>query len=590
MIEKSSSTHSSVRNILHETKLDINEVSDEFQEAEDSSDNPLTPKEIVKTILKLTGSLTLTDTFAFRNICLPFLATRVDNSHENTAAIALILPMISTTVMGLSVLFSLNLTGSKLVGELKKLPNNSPEWDAKRLEIVELFRSGLLISSVMMPLCTLPLVMSGGLLHNVFQQDKQISYLAQDFLRPYSALIPAAFAWMCSLQMSSSFHYTKLTHIGPSAFCVGLFFAIVLGSGDFGMPKWGMMGILSGYGLEAYLTALAYMRTILYSPDFCNIGFRNVLSTTHDMIAKAKEQFVDGSAIAITVTGELLLVFFLSLLSGLLGIKSQEAFALVVQYIVADDILIVNAAVASAMVLGNALGSQKHDRVYNATRYGLWTSLSICSLIPLVCMMYPQVLMTIFNNSDTEVNALLKQLTPYISSGLILNALSYVCIINSRVFGDRWASTYERTGSLLTGVILASCLLKFSNLGIQSIGVGYLISMILSASFLYRRCNNLQTQYQQSHATNDFASHHVDNDTINPILLETGATSSDSPLTQSDEEASTINTSNRKIHPIANSNPLSQVLTNLGISRSWHSIQNDDDIELVDRQTFGARS
>lgn len=449
----------------------------------------------VKTILVLTLSLTATDTFAFRNICFPFLATKVDNSPQNTAAIALIIPVVTTMVMGFSVLFSLNLTGSKLVSELNELEKLSDDWNAKRLEIVDLYRSGLVISSMIAPICMLIMIESGPLLHNVFQQNEEVSYLAQDFLRPYSAVVPPVFLWMCALQITSSFQYTKTTPIGPISFGLGLFFAIGLGLGEMNMPKWGTMGIFAGYAFEAYLTAAAYTYTILCSSDFKDIQLRKIFSHVNNMWAKVKTQMIDGSAIAITVSSELILIFYLSLLSGYIGTQAQEALALAIQYIVANDILIVNAAVASAMFLGGAVGSKKHQNVFIATRYGLAASVVICSPIPVLCAAYPEGLMAIFNNQDKEVALLIKQLAPYVSTGLILNAISYVCIIQSRVLGDRWNSTYERVGSLALGMIISGCLLEFTNLKIQSIGIGYFISMLLSATSLWLRCSKMQSKY-----------------------------------------------------------------------------------------------
>lgn len=449
----------------------------------------------VQTILGLTLSLTVTDTFAFRNICFPFLSTKVDNSPQNTAAIALIIPVVTTMVMGFSVLFSLNLTGSKLVSELNELEKHSDTWNEKRLEIVDLYRSGLIISSMIVPICMLVMIESGPLLHNVFQQNEEISYLAQDFLRPYSAVVPPVFLWMCALQITSSFQYTKTTLIGPISFGLGLFFAIGLGLGTMNMPKWGNMGIFAGYAFEAYLTAAAYTYIILYSSDFKDIQLRKIFSHVNNMWAKVKNQMLDGSAIAITVSSELILIFYLSLLSGYIGTQAQEALALAIQYIVANDILIVNAAVASAMFLGGAVGSKQHQNVFVATRYGLAASVAICSPIPVLCAAYPQGLMAIFNNQDQKVALLLKQLVPYVSTGLILNAISYVCIIQSRVLGDRWNSTYERVGSLALGMVVSGCLLKFTNLQIQSIGIGYFVSMLLSTISLWLRCNKMQNKY-----------------------------------------------------------------------------------------------
>jgi Na+-driven multidrug efflux pump len=452
---------------------------------------------LAKTIFELTFSLTLTDTFAFRNICFPFLSTQVDNSPQNTAAIALIIPVVSTMIMGVSVLFSLNLTGSKLVAELEKLEKNTDAWNAKRLEIVDLYRCGLIISTIIAPICMLVMIESGPLLHQVLQQDKEVSYLAQDFLRPYSAVVPPVFLWMCALQMTSSFKYTKSTPIGPISFGLGLFLAIGLGLGLMGMPKWGTMGIFTGYGFEAYLTAAAYTYIIFFAQDFKDIQFKALFSNVHNIWPKVQNQMLDGSAIAITVISELLLVFYLSILSGFIGTQAQEALALAIQYIVANDVLIVNAAVSSAMVLGSAIGSKNHQDVFSATRYGVITSALICSPIPILCAAYPQGLMTIFNNQDKEVALLLKQLAPYISTGLILNAISYVCIIQARVLGDRWNSTYERVGSLVLGMILSGALLKFTDLKIQSIGLGYFVSMLLSTTSLWLRCTTMQEKYCQ---------------------------------------------------------------------------------------------
>lgn len=81
------------------------------------------------------------------------------------------------------------------------------------------------------------MIESEPILHKVFQQDEQVAYFAQDYLRYNALTLPAVYLWMVAAQMISSFASNKTSLIGPITFAIGLFLAIGLGLGKMGMPK-----------------------------------------------------------------------------------------------------------------------------------------------------------------------------------------------------------------------------------------------------------------------------------------------------------------------------------------------------------------
>lgn len=273
-------------------------------------------------------SMLLVDTYAFRNIAYPYFSGQLDNSTTHQAADAMIPNVINITILFLSLLFSTNMTGSQLVGELSKLHKHSISWEAKRLEIVDLFRNCLIISALVAPLCMLSQYYSEDLLTDVMAQDDRVAKDASQFLRPNTVIVLPVFLWMCASQILNSFQYTYLIPAGPINFGIAIFLAEGLSVGKFGMPKMGENGIVVAYVTEASLTALVYYLPLFFSPVFRDLKFWQLCYTSPAFWPRLKNQLYSSSAITATIVFETGLGWHLSALSTKLGLKSQAAYAL----------------------------------------------------------------------------------------------------------------------------------------------------------------------------------------------------------------------------------------------------------------------
>lgn len=403
-------------------------------------------------------SMLLVDTYAFRNIAYPYFSGQLDNSTTHQAADAMIPNVINITVLFLSLLFSTNMTGSQLVGELSKLHKHSAAWKAKRLEIVDLFRNCLIISAAVAPLCMLSQYYSEHLLTDVMDQDDLVAKDASQFLKPNTVTVLPVFLWMCAAQIMNSFQYTYLIPAGPINFGIAIFLAEGLSVGKFGMPRMGENGIVVAYVTEASLTALVYYLPLFLSPVFRDLKFWQLCYTSPTFWPRLKNQLYSSSAITATIVFETGLGWHLSALSTKLGLESQAAFALAFESLLINVLIMIAGAMGGAIIVGSHKGAQNHADVYRTSRHAVYMTALLCTIIPVFFAASPEALAFLFNSDDPEILKLLKQIIVLVALGQIGDGAAYAQMLQLRVFNETWIATLLRGTCLALGAVTATAL------------------------------------------------------------------------------------------------------------------------------------
>lgn len=444
-------------------------------------------------------SMLLVDTYAFRNIAYPFFSGQVDHSIEHQAADDWIPVIVNVIVIGLSLLFSINMSGAQLVGELNQLVKHSAAWEAKRLEIIDLFRNGLIISAAVGPLCMLPMIYSEPLLVDGMQQNPAVAKDASTFLIPDSAIVVPVFLWMNACQIINAFQYTRLIISGPINFGIAVFLVEGLSLGKFGMPREGQDGIVEGYVTEAWLTTFVYWFALMRLQPFRDLQFWRLWYVSPQFYTRLMKQVNSSAAITATIAAEMGLLWYLSAQAGGLGVEEQAAFALALESLLINVLLMIAGAVSGAIIVGGLKGSQRHQDVYRNSQHAVWMTAIVCAFIPIFFAAYPEVLAALFQNNNPQVMALLGQVMVWIALGQIGDGAAYAQMLQLRAFQDAWIATLIRIACILTGAAVSTVLVYKTDKGIESLGIGYFVAEWLSCLALSIRMHAIFQAYRREY-------------------------------------------------------------------------------------------
>lgn len=454
------------------------------------------PGKIVYSIATFALSQIAADSYSFKNLLLPFLLSHVNADPEHTAAIALIVSLVNLTIVGgTSLLFSIKIQVSVKLAELNRLVQDSDEWNIKRLEIADLYRNSLILATSIIPIPILAMTFSGPLFHQVLQQNKQIAYIAQDFLRQYAIIVPGIIYVACLKQMISGFRCTTALAWTNKSILLGLPLAILL----IFFTKLGAWGIVVGFALESYCTAGIYFYFTLFHPDFNRLKLgAHLFSDLSGNRSKFFELVRLALPISLIQISEIGLNFCLSTMTGILGTANQEAFAMTMQYTLANFLIYTNVSVASALAIAKPLGEQRNQDVYLIARYGLAVTTIFSMILPLSFAIYPKALMSILSNHNQSAGQKLTFLAPIISIGSLLDGSSYAFMLQLRTIKDFHGVMIYRLTSTVLGAVLAIVLGLYTKLGLYGVAMGYASAMLLSFGSLGLRWYIKMQPYRES--------------------------------------------------------------------------------------------
>lgn len=450
---------------------------------------------VFKRISSIAIPMGLSFTFSFEVFLSVILLQLLSESEEDTAAASLVSTMMNfVCVLAMSPLFAASIDLTKKLGAWQEereeiaehsiqelCPIPTKELKKEKIEVVSI--NAMLVGAFLTPPAVITLYYSGFILTSVFRQDSAVVLSAQQFLRPYSLAIPGLMARMSFEQVIFSFGKTKAAMwMALASFSVGAILSVLLGFGKLGFPKMRQQGVALGFVVESYLTALFYGLFVKFSKECKEFNFYYV---SINRIRRNLDNLLDivrmGMMIDFTVAIELVLTLSVVVFSGLLGTEQEAAMSYCMQFIYFEFIILASFSYSCAQEMSRELGAKKFIEAKNTALYGLLTGLIYVVPLPILFAIYPKGLEFISGGATEEVSKTLKTLVPIMSLGVILDAIRFNLLQQSRALRDFLAPSVMAFLGLSSGILLA-CMLGFETpMDINGVGIGYTFGIGVTA-------------------------------------------------------------------------------------------------------------
>jgi Na+-driven multidrug efflux pump len=447
--------------------------------------------DVFKLISSLALPMSASFTFSIELFLMIILLNNINETEEEVAATTLIATLLNTLiVVGVAPLFAMNLIASNKIGELEENEakgEDEEELQKKREYIAGVNRNGLFLSAALAAPITLGMVFSKPLLTGVFGQNDQVAELTQQFLRTYAPAIPPLMLRITSEQLMFSFKRAKeAMYIGLASLGIGTGLSAWLGLNNVYGPQLGATGIAIGYVVESYLTAAAYALYLARHKSFQNFEFYNLLKRFEGQARQFWELLQVGGSITFAIASEMAMSLSVSLLAGSIGTLEQSAVTYLNQFIFFDFLFASGFGQTCAQEVNRLLGAKKYENASRVGTYGLITTLIYTSPVPILFAIAPQWLI-ISNDNQTELEHMLKILTPIMSVGVIVDAARFNLLQQLRPLNDLKTSTLISVSSLSTGIIASAVLGLKTSLGVHGVAIGFAGGVIIATPALMYR-------------------------------------------------------------------------------------------------------
>lgn len=498
-----------------ETVLEINSADRiEAQSTKEKQNELLSFSSVFKKISGLAIPMGLSFTFSFEVFLSVFLLHYLSTSDDEAAAATLVsVLMNSASIFWMSPLFAVAIHLSNLLGEWKSLQNKETvtieELEQKKEIIASTNANSLLIASVVTVPTFFTLFFSKDLLVSIFHQSPAAASAAEAFLRPYSFAIPALMTRMSFEQIMFSFGKTKpAMWIALANLCAGGLLAGLLGFGleigSVSIPRLGPVGVALGFVAESFLTSILYGVYVGFNRELRIFNFfQNMLSRIKNNWDELKEILKLGSSITFTVAIELGLMLAIGIYSGLVGVKEQSAMTFNMQFIYFEFIALAAFSFSCAQEISRELGAKQFRNANQISKYGLLTTLTYLVPIPAFFAIFPKSLEFISGGASNEVSAMLKTLVPIMGVGTVFDIVRYNLLQQSRAYNDLLIPNIIAMFGMVGGIILAGALGLHTSLGIDGVGLGYMLGVAVAGTGLLINWLNKMSkvEYEANHTS-----------------------------------------------------------------------------------------
>lgn len=479
--------------------------------------------DVFKKISTLAIPMALSFTFSFEVFLTLIFLQLLSESEEDTAAATLVSTWMNTICMIFaSPLFAIAIDLSGKVGAWREeeRPGHEAETDEqssipiwsvgdsrerKKEKIESTMSYSLLITGIVTVPATLMFYYADPILTWVFRQNNGVALTAQKFLRPFAVAIPGIMTKINMEQFMLSFGKTKpAMWIALANFAVGTSLSALLGFGtkigSLVIPKMGPEGVAIGFTTESYLTALSYSLFVKFNEecrafDFFKTSFEKIRRNLDGL----KNVLRLGGAITFSIALDIVSNLSVAMFSGLVGIPQQAAMSYCLQLIYFEFIFTVAFGYSCTQEMRRELGARQLREVEKTGIYGLLTSLSYLTPLPLIFSIYPKGLEIISGGSSETVSKILTTLAPIMFTGSALYSVSYNLLQQTRALNDLCAPNVITLLGVSSGVGLSAGLGLGTSIGIDGVGAGYAIGVGFTASALFLRWRQSMNKVVKGH-------------------------------------------------------------------------------------------
>ena len=431
-----------------------------------------------KRISSIALPMGLSYTFSFSIVAINLLLNRLQNDDEKaTAAIALITSTLNAViVIAVSPLFSMSGVANFKRGQLKKTTFQGAREELIQ-EIGAVNRSGIILSTVIIPPTFLALFFSKTLLTHWFKQDEDVAQITQDFLRIYSIAVPALVLRTGFEQMMFSFDKTTAAMvIGLINFTLGTLLAYWLGFGGAGLSGMGTAAVAIAYVIEAYVTSLCFGLYIGHNRSLRQEGdyrFFHFFEAIKKIPQQVWEVLKPGLSMLFTFFNEMILTFAITIAAGLTGTTEQAALTFALQLVFFNIILQLCFAQTIYQEMNTEIGRGEYAKAGRLGKFGLIIASIYTTPFPILFSIFPTFLMNLLGNHNETVQKIAKIVIPIISLGTIFDALRVALLQQLRAVKNLLWSAVISVASLWLGGVLAFILGPGTNLGIKGVVAGF---------------------------------------------------------------------------------------------------------------------
>lgn len=260
--------------------------------------------------------------------------------------------------------------------------------------------------------------------------------------------------------------------------------------GRWGAPMLGVRGLALAYVIQNWISLLIYFLLIKLHPIFQPYRIFQWRFRGNFNLIKRLVQI--GWPMSMQFGGEMLVMFFLTMMIGLLGTTDLAARQVVSQYYMLIIVPIFGFSEATSILVSHAHGADNRPHIRKITNASVWVTGSFAMIVLLIAIFFPVTLARVYihgnSSNDLHIIYLLKTLLWLASLGLLFDSCRTVLTGALRGLYDTKAPMWIGIAAQWLIAIPLGALLAFTfHQGIIGIQAAWLSAIVASVVALWWR-------------------------------------------------------------------------------------------------------
>ncbi|MCR9191499.1 MAG: MATE family efflux transporter [Gammaproteobacteria bacterium] len=448
------------------------------------TNHPSSMFQVFKLALPLAGSRLISTFMGFVGAILL--------SHYNATSLAASALISATQVTLISAGMSIVFSTSILVGQL---------FGGKQYDKINNVLQQAIILALLISLLLMMIFWSIGPILHFLQQPKPIIVVVEQYFQVFSFGVPAIL--MITATQQALFAIQK-QFLALAVDFISLVLTSVLGVGliygKFGCPELGVSGLAYAIVIQAWVLTFGLLYCVNMNSFFDSFKFK----IDQQILCKL---FHIGWPISISITGEILSLFAITIMAGWLGINALNAIQITSQYLLLLVIPIFGISQAIAILTSHLLGARQESLLKT---FG-WSAMKL-AYVPvgiafIIVILFPTALMTVFMNTSDIANKMSVHLASIsltvIVLGQFFDVLRNICSGALRAMGFTIQPMFVSMACLWLLALPLAYILGFTyHFGLIGMLIAYDLGMLLAGITLYKFWVNRATiceSYVTSH-------------------------------------------------------------------------------------------
>ncbi len=400
--------------------------------------------------------------------------------EKELAASALVTVLANTIiVISMSPLLAIGIIGSRYFG--------SKQYEA----LGRLVRTGWLIATLI-GLLAIYVMLHVHWVLDKFHQPQTIVPLVDAYFAGMSwGVLPLLLIAICHQLCFASKNARLVCWWSFFTFVFTLPLGALLTFGYWGFPKLGIAGWSYSISIINWFSSIVIAIYLFRANLFQQLQLFNFRSQPWS--AELKNIMHIGSPIVLQLSAELIAFALANFMIGWIGLEALAVQQITLQFAMIVLMLPMGAAQACAILIGQAIGSERAQDVRKIVLAGMQLILSAMTIIVSLYFIFPYQLASMY------VDTL--ELSPYMIKMIKLNFLiagfsqSFDAVRNLllgclRGLQDVWLPMYLNIAIIFSAVILAYILAFSFNIGLCGINLAFMGLFMLGASLMYKRLHD----------------------------------------------------------------------------------------------------